>query len=325
VNGSAFIRLPDGEMFKLGYAGKNGREYASLGKALVDAKELPKDNVNLQSIREWARKNPAKVQAFLDKNDSYVFFQPIEGNPHGSLNVPVTGGRSIATDKRLFPRGAITWAQARTGKDIGAQLDRFLLDQDTGGAIRTAGRGDVYLGRGRRGRAPGGRDATGRSALLPVPEGRRAAPAVNAGVVLAVCLGPGGIPKFAVDSAVVERLGLVGDKHRFIGHGGANRAVCLFAIEDYVKLRNDGVPCEKPGTFGENLLTEGLDYAALRPDDELLVGDEVRLAIHDVREPCGTLKKVDKRFPDLMIGRSGLLCRVVNGGVVRPGMTVRQG
>jgi membrane-bound lytic murein transglycosylase A len=148
VNGSAFIRLPDGEMFKLGYAGKNGREYASLGKALVDAKELPKDDVNLQSIREWARKNPAKVQGFLDKNDSYVFFQPIDGNPHGSLNVPVTGGRSIATDKRLFPRGAITWAEARTGKDIGARLDRFLLDQDTGGAIRTAGRGDVYLGVG---------------------------------------------------------------------------------------------------------------------------------------------------------------------------------
>ncbi len=148
VNGSAFIRLPDGEMFKLGYAGKNGREYASLGKALVDAKELKADRVSLQSIREWARKNPAKVQAFLDKNDSYVFFQPIDGNPHGSLNVPVTGGRSIATDKRLFPRGAITWAHGKSGTGIGAQLDRFLFDQDTGGAIRTAGRGDVYLGVG---------------------------------------------------------------------------------------------------------------------------------------------------------------------------------
>jgi MOSC domain-containing protein YiiM len=145
---------------------------------------------------------------------------------------------------------------------------------------------------------------------------------VTAGVVLAVCLGPGGIPKSEVESAVVERLGLVGDRHRFVGHGGPNRAVCLFAIEDYAKLRRDGVPCEKPGTFGENLLTEGLDYEALRPDDELLVGDEVRLAVHDVREPCGTLKRVDKRFPDLMIGRSGLLCRVVCSGIVRPGMRI---
>lgn len=148
VNGSAFIRLPNGEMLRLGYAGKNGREYASLGRALVDAKELPKDGVSLASIRAWAKANPSKVQEFLDKNDSYVFFLPIDGNPHGSLNVPVTGGRSIATDKRLFPRGAITWAYGRTGTEIGAKLGRFLLDQDTGGAIRTAGRADVYLGVG---------------------------------------------------------------------------------------------------------------------------------------------------------------------------------
>ncbi len=148
---------------------------------------------------------------------------------------------------------------------------------------------------------------------------------MTSGVVLAVCLGPGGIPKLTVESAVVETLGLIGDKHRFHRHGGPNRAVCLFAIEDYVRLRRDGIACETPGTFGENLLTEGLDYEALRPDDELLVGDEVRLAIHDVREPCGTLKSVDKRFPDLMLGRSGLLCRVLRGGVVRPGMAVRKG
>lgn len=148
VNGSAFIRLPDGEMLKLGYAGKNGRNYASLGKALVDAKELPKDGVNLAAIRAWAKKNPAKVAEFLNKNDSFVFFQAIDGNPHGSLNVPVTGNRSIATDKRLFPRGAITWADGRTGTEYGAELGRFLFDQDTGGAIRTAGRADVYLGVG---------------------------------------------------------------------------------------------------------------------------------------------------------------------------------
>jgi membrane-bound lytic murein transglycosylase A len=148
VNGSAFIELPDGEMLKLGYAGKNGREYASLGKALIDARELPKDGVSLASIRAWAKANPSKVPEFLNKNDSYVFFQPIEGNPHGSLNVPVTGYRSIATDKRLFPRGALTWAEGRVGTEYGAELGRFLLDQDTGGAIRTAGRADVYVGVG---------------------------------------------------------------------------------------------------------------------------------------------------------------------------------
>ncbi len=148
VNGSAFIRLPDGKMLKLGYAGKNGREYRSLGQALVAEGKLPKDGVSLRAIREWAKANPAEVQGFLDRNDSYVFFQPIEGNPHGSLNVPVTANRSVATDKRLFPRGAITFAEGRLGTEYGAKLDHFLFDQDTGGAIRTAGRADVYLGVG---------------------------------------------------------------------------------------------------------------------------------------------------------------------------------
>lgn len=143
---------------------------------------------------------------------------------------------------------------------------------------------------------------------------------MTSGVVLAVCVGLGGIPKFPVESAVVEELGLVGDRHRFTRHGGLNRAVCLFSIEDYRTLRADGVACEAPGSFGENVLTEGIDFADLRPGDELAIGDEVVIAIHDVREPCGTLKKADKRFPDLMLGRSGFVCRVVRGGSLRPGL-----
>lgn len=144
------------------------------------------------------------------------------------------------------------------------------------------------------------------------------------GAVLAVCLGPGGIPKDAVEEAEVRAEGLVGDKHRFHLHGGSNRAVCLFALEDYRSLRIDGVQAEPPGAFGENLLTEGLDYRELRPGDRLEVGDHVVLEIHDVREPCGTLKKVDRRFPDLMMGRSGFVCRVLQGGTLRAGQPIRR-
>ena len=143
------------------------------------------------------------------------------------------------------------------------------------------------------------------------------------GVVRAVCLGPGGIPKLPVPEAECGALGLVGDKHRFRLHGGVDRAVCLFSVEDYAALRRDGVACEAPGSFGENLLLEGIDFAKLSPDDRLSIGDEVELAIHDVREPCNTLRSIDKRFPDLMLGRSGFVCRVVRGGVLRPGMAVR--
>jgi len=149
VNGSAFIRLENGQLYKLGYSGKNGQPYTSLGQELVKDQKLDKDKVSLRAIREWAKAHPAEIQEYLNRNDSYVFFTPIEGDPHGSLNVPVTGGRSLATDKRLFPRGSIVYAQGKPdGMRYGAQLDHFMLDQDTGGAIRTAGRADAYLGSG---------------------------------------------------------------------------------------------------------------------------------------------------------------------------------
>lgn len=87
---------------------------------------------------------------YLDRNDSYVFFTRIDHDPHGSLNVPVTGWRTLATDKTLFPRGAIVYVDTKlhSNTNHGAQVDDFLFDQDTGGAIRTAGRADVYLGVG---------------------------------------------------------------------------------------------------------------------------------------------------------------------------------
>jgi MOSC domain-containing protein YiiM len=148
-------------------------------------------------------------------------------------------------------------------------------------------------------------------------------PAPDRGTVLAVCLGGGGIPKRAVDAARVGPLGLDGDRHRHPLHGGERRAVCLLSIEEVRALRADGVEDSGPGSYGENLLTEGLDFATLAPGDRLHVGNEVVLEVDDVREPCGVLKALDARFPDLMIGRSGLLCRVVHEGEVRPGDRVR--
>ncbi|MEZ6002701.1 MAG: MOSC domain-containing protein [Planctomycetota bacterium] len=141
--------------------------------------------------------------------------------------------------------------------------------------------------------------------------------------VLAVCLGPGGIPKQPVEGAQVGELGLEGDGHRFRFHGGAHRAVCLFSTADYASLQRDGVACDAPGTFGENLLIEGLDFEALAPGMRLAVGEELLLEIADVREPCKTLKQVDGRFPALMEGRSGFLCRVLRTGWVQPGQGVQ--
>lgn len=153
VNGSAFVELEDGTMLKLGYAGNNGADYKSLGAELVADGRMRRDDVSLANIRKWAARNPGQVQAYLDRNPRYVFFAPLDGNPRGSLNLEVEAGRSIATDKSIFPRGALTFVD--TSLPAGAEnpgrvvrYERFLFDQDTGGAIRTAGRADIYLGIG---------------------------------------------------------------------------------------------------------------------------------------------------------------------------------
>jgi membrane-bound lytic murein transglycosylase A len=150
VNGSAFIDVGERDLLRLGYAGKNGRPYASLGEALVEDGRLRKEDVNLASIRQWARANPHEVEEYLRRNPSYVFFTHIDGNPRGSLNVEVTPERTVATDKTLFPRGAITFVAASLPRSDGKSrtFEQFMFDQDTGGAIRTAGRADLYLGIG---------------------------------------------------------------------------------------------------------------------------------------------------------------------------------
>jgi len=147
VNGSAFIRLGDGSMFKLGYAGKNGRPYTSLGRELEADRKIPRGEASLKTIREWAASaSEEEVKSYLHRNASFVFFTPIDSNPHGSLDFEVIGGRSLATDKTLFPRGAAVFVETKTSTD--APVNRIFFDQDTGGAIRTAGRADIYIGVG---------------------------------------------------------------------------------------------------------------------------------------------------------------------------------
>jgi len=150
VNGSAVVELRDGSEFRLGYAGKNGRPYSSLGQALVADGRLDADKVSMPNLRDWMDRNPELAQAYLGRNESYVFFTPIDGDPRGSLNLEVVAERSLATDKSLFPRGALVFVDATVPSRSGrpAPYRKLMFDQDTGGAIRTAGRADIYLGVG---------------------------------------------------------------------------------------------------------------------------------------------------------------------------------
>jgi membrane-bound lytic murein transglycosylase A len=172
VQGSGTLRLPDGSERRIGYAASNGRPYRSIGSLLIQEGVIPREAMSMQALREWLAINPTQCNRVLDFNESYVFFTPIDGNPRGSLNVPVIAARSLATDKTLFPRGAVTFVDTKPGAG-GADVHDFLLDQDTGGAIRTAGRADIYLGIGEEAEQAAGRTkAEGQLYYLFLKEGR---------------------------------------------------------------------------------------------------------------------------------------------------------
>lgn len=155
VQGSGAVRFPGGGEVRIGYAASNGRPYRSIGRLLIEEGRVPEERMSMQAIREYLERHPDDVARVLNHNPSYVFFRVLETPPLGSLGVPVTGGRSIATDYRLFPRAALAFmvttrpAVDAEGRVVaGAPLRRFVLNQDTGGAIRGPGRADVYWGRG---------------------------------------------------------------------------------------------------------------------------------------------------------------------------------
>jgi membrane-bound lytic murein transglycosylase A len=154
IQGSGTLRFPDGRERRVGYAGANGRAYRAIGRLLIDEGHVPREAMSMQAIREWLRAHPSERQRVLQHNESYVFFRPLSGSPEGSLGRPLTPGRSVATDARLFPPGALAFLdteqpeRAPDGSVRWMSLARFVLNQDTGGAIRGAGRVDFFWGRG---------------------------------------------------------------------------------------------------------------------------------------------------------------------------------
>lgn len=152
VQGSAQITLTDGSTMYVGYAGKTDREYVGLGKTMVDEGKISKRELSLSKIREYFTAHPDEADRYMNKNLSYVFFQESDpGGPYGSIGVAVTPYRTIATDKDIFPWGA-PCAVSTDLPDPTTLASKpyvsFAVDQDRGGAIRSAGRCDLYVGKG---------------------------------------------------------------------------------------------------------------------------------------------------------------------------------
>ncbi|MEZ2302951.1 MAG: murein transglycosylase A [Microcoleus sp.] len=155
VQGSAKLQLPDGDVMTVGFAGKTSHSYTGVGRELVKDGKFTLEQLNLPKLTEYFANFPEEMNKYLPKNQSFVFFRDTQGSPAiGSIGVPVTAERSIATDKSLMPPGALALISTKLpypnaeGKLEQNQVNRYVLDQDTGGAIKGAGRVDVFMGTG---------------------------------------------------------------------------------------------------------------------------------------------------------------------------------
>lgn len=167
VQGSGRVRLPDGSVMRIGYAGQNGQPYTGIGAKLRERNMLAPGQASMQGIVDWLRANPEAGRALMNENKSYVFFRELTGpGPLGSMGYAVAAGTSAAVDPRYVPMGAPVYLSMDRGEPNG-----LWIAQDTGGAIRGANRFDTFWGAGAQARAiAGGMSAHGR-ALILLPKG----------------------------------------------------------------------------------------------------------------------------------------------------------
>jgi membrane-bound lytic murein transglycosylase A len=171
IQGSGIIHLDTGEKIPVGYADQNGQAYQSIGRLLIDKGELTADKASMQGIKDWAKKNPGRLRELLNNNPSYVFFKELPNNlpgPIGALGVPILAERVLAIDPKFIPLGAPVMLST-TLPNNSKPLNRLMMAQDTGGAIKGGVRADLFWGAGyEAGRAAGSMKQKGKMwVLLP--------------------------------------------------------------------------------------------------------------------------------------------------------------
>lgn len=149
IQGSGRVLLDDGTEMRVGYAAQNGHVYYAVGRELVKRELMAKEDVSMQNIRQWLDDHPQEAAEFMNLNPSYVFFNEITGEgPLGAQNVPLTATRSMAVDRTKIAYGTPLWLDIDEPVAGQGALQRLVIAQDTGGAIKGPIRGDFYWGYG---------------------------------------------------------------------------------------------------------------------------------------------------------------------------------
>ena len=164
IQGSGFLQFDDGQLEAVQYMGSNERPYKSVGKMMIRDGIITTGQGSMQGIKRYFREHPEDIPKYLFKNERYIFFGMGGTGPRGSTGAELIGGRAIATDKRVYPGGGLVFVSAEkpvldANNNIAhwEKFSRFVLDQDTGSAIKGAGRADLYFGIGEKAGAQAGR------------------------------------------------------------------------------------------------------------------------------------------------------------------------
>lgn len=174
VQGSGRVQFDDGSTMRLGYDGKSGHPYTSIGRVLIDDGIMRAEDVTLQSLGAWLRANPERARDIMWRNQSYVFFRDMgaAGGPVGALGSKLTPGRSLAVDPRFHPLGLPVWVASETLQMSGDKpFRRLMVAQDVGSAIKGPQRGDIYFGSGPAAGAKAGRTKHPGQFIVLLPRG----------------------------------------------------------------------------------------------------------------------------------------------------------
>lgn len=154
IQGSGIVELENGKKIFVGYIAENGAPYTAIGKVLVQKGVLSREQLSMQSIREYLTAHPSEIKEILNQNESFIFFSILPKDAVlGSQGVALTAGYSLAVDRKYIPMGAPLWLSTTypDANDYNKSLDlnRLMIAQDTGGAIKGIVRGDVFWGAGK--------------------------------------------------------------------------------------------------------------------------------------------------------------------------------
>jgi membrane-bound lytic murein transglycosylase A len=183
IQGSGRLLMEDGTAMRVGFAAKNGRPYTPIGRVMAERGFLARENISMQSIRDWLKNNPEKRQAILNENRSYIFFQEIEGSdpalgPVGAAGRQLTPWRSLAVDRAVHGLGALLWLE--TALPGGQPFRQLMVAQDTGSAIKGPIRGDIFMGSGDTAGEIAGKMAEEGRLFLLLPKSAGAAASLSA-------------------------------------------------------------------------------------------------------------------------------------------------